>query len=416
MRRDCREASIASVRMPPGSSSRGFAVAAYFDGIRHKGDMVTRLTCWLRAIFARSPRLPSWKDGPSRTPSVPPRARHEPGATDGDNAIRDSSELVSRSPARQQLATHEDVVQCYRTLLGREPESPEVIVRHLSVAPTVWELGAEIIRSHEFQNLQNNPVYDNKLRDYLARNFSYRTRYACFCHNCNYLIEALSETSFNSLRQTRVVLFSRRPSAIEYRVAARTNRHCPNEGEITLEFRASGSVLFLISFTMVPGYAINTSDKSVLLISRMQGHKGRFDEIRKATRELKDVSPRSILFAVAQGIARASGVEIVAGTHSTNSVWRDPGQPASVAAGYDEFYVSIGATGPVDGFYLSNIASPGKPLQLVKRGHRLRTKAKRKFKEEIAEEAFLAWRQLGPGEQPAAAQSGAGDAQRPPRQ
>jgi uncharacterized protein VirK/YbjX len=299
--------------------------------------------------------------------------------------------------ARHALATREDVIHCYRTLLEREPENEEIVLSHLSNKPTLWELLTTFIQSHEFRYIQNNPLYDNKLRDYLAKCFTYKIRHACFCYNCAFLCETLSDAAFESLRHGDVtLLFERRALENIYAVTVQVGRECPNEGEITLHFRANGVRLFVVSFTIIPGYAVGLNNKSVILISRMQGQKGRFSEIRQSTRELKQVSPQAILFSVIKGIARAIGVETIAGTCARNSIWCNDDQSDLVVQSYDQFYESIGASGPFNGFYLSSVKSPGTPRPLlVKPGHRLRTKIKRRLKEEISEAACLAWRRLG---------------------
>ena len=54
------------------------------------------------------------------------------------------------------LAAVEDVVACYRTFLGRDPESPEVIASHLDARLSKWELVRRVYDSAEAARLRIN--------------------------------------------------------------------------------------------------------------------------------------------------------------------------------------------------------------------------------------------------------------------
>jgi SAM-dependent methyltransferase len=53
------------------------------------------------------------------------------------------------SNAEAVLASHDDVVNCYRLFLGRDPESAEVVAHHLSSKPTIWGLVQAFTTSDE---------------------------------------------------------------------------------------------------------------------------------------------------------------------------------------------------------------------------------------------------------------------------
>jgi uncharacterized protein VirK/YbjX len=78
------------------------------------------------------------------------------------------------------------------------------------------------------------------------------------------------------------------------------------EGELSLDFRVDGVSIFVFSFMFVPGAMVGLADPDVILVSRMQGRLGKYEEVRSATRAMSDCSPQALLFAALQGIAKAS--------------------------------------------------------------------------------------------------------------
>ena len=63
---------------------------------------------------------------------------------------------VWREEDRTAVLTREDVVNCYRTFLRRDPEGEEIIERHLSTVGSVWDLVASVAFSDEFKTLIKN--------------------------------------------------------------------------------------------------------------------------------------------------------------------------------------------------------------------------------------------------------------------
>jgi hypothetical protein len=58
---------------------------------------------------------------------------------------------------------------------------------------------------------------------------------------------------------------------------------------------------------------------------------------------------------------------------------------------YDQFFVSIGAVGPNNGFYVSSASESENSKRIVKIGHRVRTKLKRETKTAIANSVLNSW-------------------------
>lgn len=294
----------------------------------------------------------------------------------------------------QSSATLDDVVQSFRRILRRDIENEAEARAQFADGPTMRDLVRKLVHSVEGQTASSvGPLAKHAFdqREYLARNLIPETRYKCFVHHYDFLTGAVSNSALKLLVRNGVTLYASRPAQVEYSILMHNPRRGAYEGELSLFFVASGEAIFVLSFTVVPGYAVGLEDENVILIGRMQGQTRSPTAIREAAKDNSDVAPQAILFAALQGIARAIGIEHIAGVQATNLVAYEEEKAQALENAYDNFYASVGASGPHNGFYVWSASTPEKPLNQVKPGHRLRTKAKRAFKATIADRACLAW-------------------------
>lgn len=295
-------------------------------------------------------------------------------------------------------ATPEDVALCYQIILKRKPESHDVIMSHLAGSPGVWDLVERFTNSLEMKvsvfKMENFIAVKLSQRNYLAKAFSEAINCACYFHHYSFLFESISVKSLDILMKSETVIFEQVAEDVKYTVKIGVSREFQNEGELSLSFYADDASLYIMSFTFIPGYAVGLPDRHAILISRMQGRPRRSTETRQARKVLSDVSPQAILYASLRGIAQATGVEHIAGVSTKNQVFYDTEKEELFQQTYDHFFASVDADGPINGFYVAGVSTPEKPLNLVKPGHRLRTKAKRKFKAEISEFVHRSWPRL----------------------
>ena len=130
---------------------------------------------------------------------------------------------------------------------------------------------------------------------------------------------------------------------------------------------------------------MNSEASEVLLISRIQGTKGEYKFIQRATKIMNDVAPASFLLAALQGFAEAFGVvEIVRVSARRQSTYNEV-YAEVFRKSYDDFFVSVGAVLDRENLFHCPVPIPEKPLQEIKRGHKLRTKEKQAFKRNVAD-------------------------------
>jgi len=235
--------------------------------------------------------------------------------------------------------------------------------------------------------LVSNPRFAIKFAadHYLARDLSVAERKASFIHHHSRLHCALRDKVLRLILHRSVCIFEIREGESVYRVMTHLSRPWDKEGELSFDLELDGVGIYVVSFSIVPGSIVKSEAPEVLLISRLQGMKGKYQLIQRATKAMKDVAPVSLLLAALQGFAEAFGITEIVGV----SAQRQSGYSEECAdilrKAYDNFFHSLGAVLGPENLFSCPVPIPEKPLQDVKRGHKLRTKEKRAFKRDVTD-------------------------------
>jgi uncharacterized protein VirK/YbjX len=237
--------------------------------------------------------------------------------------------------------------------------------------------------------VKNNPKFAFKFlfSDYLARGLTVSERASSLLHHYRYLEAKLSDQSFRQFLDRNVLLHQfGGGGGSRIALTLGSSRLYNKEGEASLNLLVDGASVYLLSFTIIPGWVVKSAVSDSLLITRIQGVKGCYDHVSFATKTLHDVAPCALLLAALQGIADAFGIVEIAGVCAT----RQPCYTAETAVefklAYDDFFAELGIAKNASGFFLSQVPIVEKPLALIKRGHKLRKKEKRAFKRQVAED------------------------------
>ncbi len=246
-------------------------------------------------------------------------------------------------------------------------------------------------------------------KNYLSTRFTVTERATSFLHHYSRLNTLISVPQLLQVLHRDLTLFERRESGNVYRIAMCLSRASYSEGELSLNLEVNGTVVFVLSFTIIPGRVIALEDRDVLMISRLQGKPGCQRQIRDVTKALHEVAPGALLVTALQGVAKAFGVSHLAGVCAADHFCYQEAQCTSFEKAYDDFWVELGATRNTANFFLCTVPLREKPLLLIRNGHKARTKKKRKFKEQIAESVCQRFRDgctTDPGISNRAVQSG----------
>jgi uncharacterized protein len=221
--------------------------------------------------------------------------------------------------------------------------------------------------------------------DYLARNLSVAERKTCFIYHYTRLHSVLQDKILRRILHRSVCIVQICEGESVYRVLAHLSRPWDKEGELTFEFELDGVGIYVISFSIIPGAIVKSEAREVLLISRLQGMKGKYKMIQQATKAMSDVSPVSFLLAALQGFAETFGITEIVGVSALRQSAYCEDCADIFRKAYDDFFNDLGAVLGPENLFSCPVPLPEKAIQDVKRGHKLRTKEKRAFKREVAD-------------------------------
>jgi uncharacterized protein VirK/YbjX len=232
---------------------------------------------------------------------------------------------------------------------------------------------------------QSNPRFGFKFLtdDYLARGFTVSECAACFLHHYKRLNELLPPQFLRPILEEEITLHIIPDRVHRFALTMGLSRPYDNEGELTLRLRVEGEIVYVLSFTIVPGWVAASAAGETLLITRLQGIRGCFPQIGIATRAMHDVAPVRLLLAALQGVADAFGIPAIAAVPAERQTSYKNDSPLAFYEAYDNFFSELGLSKSPAGFFYADVPIPDKPLASIKRGHRLRARKKRAFRLQI---------------------------------
>ena len=220
--------------------------------------------------------------------------------------------------------------------------------------------------------------------EYLAHGMSTSERAASFLWHYKRLHATFPNRLLRQAMVGTIPVFEIPEDRHRFLITMGMSRPVHNEGEMSLHLLVDGEIVFTLAFTIVPGWVVKSKAREVLLISRIQGVRGRYDEISLATKSMRDVAPGALLLAALQGFGKALGIEEFASVSSTTHRYSVEEQFAPhVESNYDGFFEALGVPRTPYGYFSSPIPMEDKPLAQIKKGHKIRTKEKRAFKEDV---------------------------------
>lgn len=236
--------------------------------------------------------------------------------------------------------------------------------------------------------LRANPILPFKFltRGFLARELTVAQRASGFAHHYRQLDARFPPDKLRQIFDAGLPLHEMHDGANEFAIVLGLPTDVDREGELALKLTLNGELIYVLQFTIVPGPVAGSDAAETVLISRIQGVKGRYLQIRSATKTFNEVAPAALLVTALAGMAQAWKIGEMAGVSATGQFCYDPAYGAVFEDAYDTFFQALGATRAESGFYRSPLPLREKPLDLVKNGHKARTREKRAFRRKIARE------------------------------
>jgi uncharacterized protein VirK/YbjX len=235
------------------------------------------------------------------------------------------------------------------------------------------------------ETARDNPrfAYKYLTHDYLVQGLSTAQRASCFLHHYGRMHAALPDRTLRQTLRELITVHEIPAETNRFTVTMGLSRDFDKEGEFSLNLHVDSEIVFLLAFTIVPGGVVGSETGEVLLISRLQGMKGSYHLIQLATKSLHDVAPDALLLASLQGLAVAFGIGEIAAVSAERQSSSTKDSAVAFKQAYDDFFQGLGIQQNADGFFLTPVPIEGKPLSYIKKGHKLRTKEKRAFKQSI---------------------------------
>lgn len=229
---------------------------------------------------------------------------------------------------------------------------------------------------------------------YLGKHLSYSmglsSRYTALRHHYEFVGSCFKNKMAPTIIHNSLVLCTWGPPkqqvAIQLRIATTTMY----EGELVLYYTYNNQHLYFLTFSIIPGHMFGFNDENIVFIGGNQGSKNCFHLIRCTTKENFDISPQTILITCLKAIATSMGIIKIIGISANNQVSIGRNNNSHDHLGnYDELWLASGGNQISDGNFLIPTHLHEKPISIIKRGHRIRTRKKRDFKHCIYDQILI---------------------------
>ena len=266
----------------------------------------------------------------------------------------------------------------------------------LNLAGVLGRALLNVRRHHRVLSLRRNPIYSEHCKndprflfkylthDYLSRSMNVAARCSCFVHHYRRLYAEFPDRVLRRILAGEMPLLEIGQGDSRFAVTMGLSKPWDKEGELSLNLLVEGTLVYVLSFSIVPGREVGVDEPDVLLLARLQGERGAYKLIAKATREMHDVAPAALLLAALQGVGEALGIRTMASVRGIDQTSYRVEFDHNFRSAYDEFFGELGVPLNEAGYFVSPIPVPEKPLAQIKQGHKLRTRQKREFKRMIA--------------------------------
>jgi uncharacterized protein VirK/YbjX len=222
-------------------------------------------------------------------------------------------------------------------------------------------------------------------REYLARGLTVRERASCFVHHYLWLHEKLPGELVKRILRQGIPLVTIEDGITHIGIELSFWGTVDKEGELSLILKVNGEKIFTLSFTVVPGRVVKSDAPDVLLITQLQGEKGKVRQISLVYRILHGAGPAPLLLTVLESIGDAFSIRALACISANDqSFYRDE-FVTSFQNAYDTFFAIRGMTKNDANVFLCPIPTSEKPLELTKRKDKRRTLKRRELKRLIRE-------------------------------
>jgi hypothetical protein len=219
------------------------------------------------------------------------------------------------------------------------------------------------------------------LRTYISRSLTHGERRDIVISQAEHLREHLHRSFYLELEQPRRALWHSTGERCSIWISGDVRRYL--EGDFVLTFKFDGIAIYNLSFSIGPNWADPAAGGVAMLVGRVQGERGRRDDIRLAAKAVQSVSPAALLVSAAEGIALALNLSHIWGVASSAQLCRS--RPGAEYFDYDGFWDSLSGR-RIDGWYQFDAPFAYKHPSQTPAHHRRRARQRRLFKDAVRED------------------------------
>jgi uncharacterized protein VirK/YbjX len=229
--------------------------------------------------------------------------------------------------------------------------------------------------------------YKYLYRPYLVQAFSRKTRLKILTHHYSFLSQHASEMFFEHILNEGYTLWKEVKDGMEDSIVLGFPLEWEHdyEGDLLLTFKHNGAPLYSVTFTLSQGDAFGVDVPCAILVTAIQGVAGKAEAIRYAAKRYHDLSPPVLLMSAVEAIGMALDIRMVAGVGLDQQVQKQTWGDDHFVFDYDRFWTSLVGERNADGFYLSRIPLPLKPIEDVRSKHKKKTALRRVARASIQE-------------------------------
>jgi uncharacterized protein VirK/YbjX len=305
-----------------------------------------------------------------------------------------SAEPSGGEPLSHAVVTADDIIECYHTILAREPETAEIVKSRVNNRIRPVDLVMEFVESPEFA-AKRNAKYPLQIRKcyetpYLIQGLTPRERVALFVDNYDRLCGLIGTRGLLSLLGGFVSLYDVETDGHRYEIAIQISRDWINEGEISIWFRHASENIYVMAFTFVAADALKLGEGEAILVTRMQPIRGTAEISREAAKYFEGIRPKYALWMALQGIARASGIDRIVSPVCERTPSYNPSLHDNFVENYDDFLLALGGVRTDHGYYVMPVGEEGD----AKRYKRVTRRRRRAAKEALRGAVEARWTEL----------------------
>jgi uncharacterized protein VirK/YbjX len=293
------------------------------------------------------------------------------------------------------LLEESEINEIYRGLIGRVA-SPEEIRFARQNEETLFSLIARVKTTRDFLII-NLPLltkqlmfpYKNSLFCSLFKGANVSQRY--FFHQ-QFLSQTLSDNSYRTLFEGDDVLFEHIVEDRKYEVRLTCSPGNIAEGLVQLSFRMNPSImLYALSFLFIDRQSLMNYDGLTILVTRIQGSKGKLTQINQASVDMANLHPRNVLLACAEGITEAYNLQcICAVTSGLNPSFRGDNLN-HIKNNYDEFFETLKKDASSSSIVVLPLPLIDEPKENAQSRNATRSNQRRAFHRAVTASAKIKW-------------------------